>query len=86
MCFHVTRIFHSLLDERSKLNLKCLLTSFSINFDHKLIGERCVSVFAKVKVAELVDQRVQSVLGGFFGSVCSSVNAANENKKRDLIS
>ena len=45
-----------------------------------------MSVFVKVKVAELVDQRVQSVLGGFFGSVCSSVNAANENKKRDLIS
>jgi hypothetical protein len=48
--------------------------------------EKGVSVFVKVKVAELVDQRVQSVLGGFFGSVCSSVNAANENKKRDLIS
>jgi hypothetical protein len=39
-------------------------------------------VFVKVKVAELVDQRVRSALGGFFGSVCSSVNAANENKKK----
>jgi hypothetical protein len=41
------------------------LTSFSINFDHKLIGERCVSVFVKVKVAELVDQRVEVLLVAF---------------------
>ena len=59
------KIFHGLFNERSKLNLKCLLTSFSINFDHKLIGERCVCVFAKVKVAELVDQRVEVLLVAF---------------------
>ena len=82
--FSTRQLLH--LGEKNKLNLKCLLTSFSFNFDHKLIEERCVRVFLKVKVAELVDQRGQSALGGFFGSVCSSVNAANENKKRDLIS
>jgi len=40
--------------------LKYLLTSFSINFDHKLIvGERCVCVFVK-QVSKWVDQRVRS--------------------------
>ena len=59
------KIFHGLFNERSKLNLKCLLTSFSFNFDHKLIEERCVRVFLKVKVAELVDQRVEVLLLAF---------------------
>ena len=39
--------FHTfaLFNERTKINLKCLLTSFSINFDHKLTaGERYVCV------------------------------------------
>ena len=49
----------ALLNERTKLNLKYLLTSFSINFDHKLIvGERYVCVFVKV-VAKWVDQKGQ---------------------------
>ena len=44
-------------------------------------------LFVKVMEAKSVeDQTGRSALGGFFGSVCSSVNAANENKKRDLIS
>ena len=50
----------ALFNERTKLNLKYLLTSFSINFDHKLIvGERYVCVFVKV-IAKWVDQRGRS--------------------------
>ena len=50
----------ALFNERTKLNLKYLLTSFSINFDLKLIvGERYVCVFVKV-MAKWLDQRGRS--------------------------
>jgi hypothetical protein len=45
----------------------------------------CVCV-CKGEGGRIGGSKGQSALGGFFGSVCSSVNAANENKKRDLIS
>ena len=55
----------ALFNKRTKLNLKCLLTSFSINFDHKLTaGERyaCVCV---CKGGQMGGSKGVEVLGGF---------------------
>jgi len=67
------------------------LTSFSINFDHKLIvGERYVCVCKGD--GQMVGSKGSKCLQAdfFFGSVCSLLSAAaaavNEKKRRDFFS
>ena len=91
ICLQVGKIHGSaLFNERTKLNLKYLLTSFSINFDHKLIvGERCVCVCKGD--GQMVGSKGSKCLQAdfFFGSVCSWFSAAaavNEKKRRDFFS
>ena len=79
------------LGEKTKLNLKCLLTSFSFNFDHKLtVKKRCVYVYLDIAKMGIKGFEVHGCESQLFWNQfdlgCGEAVDANENKRRDVLS